>query len=105
MVRVARETSWHPSISLTGMRMSLDVWAVFRAEKAIDISLVDAVREEIFCLPDSAFKPMGGQQDKFFEQKRRQHQFLMKDASKPVMRLCLVLYSLFGFIWFGWLHM
>ena len=98
MVRAARETSWHPSISLTGMRMSSDVWAVFRVEKAIDISLVDAVREEIFCLPDSAFKPMGGQQDKFFEQKRRQHQFAMKDASKPTMRLYLILYSLFGLV-------
>jgi hypothetical protein len=25
MVRVARETSWHPSMSLTGMRMTSDV--------------------------------------------------------------------------------
>ena len=41
---------------------------------------------------------MGGQQDKFFEQKRRQHQFVMKDASKPVMRLYLILYSLFGLV-------
>ena len=41
---------------------------------------------------------MGGQQDKFFEQKMRQHQFAMKDASKPVMRLYLILYSLFGLV-------
>ena len=98
MVRTAREISWHPSISLTGMRMSSDVWVVLRVKKAIEISLVDAVRQEIFSLPDSAFQPMGGQEDKFFEQKRRQHQFLMKDASKPVMRLYLELYSLFGLV-------
>ena len=41
---------------------------------------------------------MGGQQDKFFEQKRRQHQFLVKDASKAVMRLYLLLHSLFGLV-------
>ena len=46
------------------------MWVVFRVDKAIEISLVDAVREEIFCLPESVFSPMGGQQDKFFEQKR-----------------------------------
>ena len=98
MLRTAREICWHPGISLTGMRMSSDVWVVFRVHKAIDISLLDAVRQEIFSLPDSAFQPMGGQEDKFFEQKRRQHQFVMKDASKPVMRLYLELYSLFGLV-------
>ena len=70
MLRTAREICWHPGISLTGMRMSSDVWVVFRVHKAIDISLLDAVRQEIFSLPDSAFQPMGGQQDKFFDQKR-----------------------------------
>ena len=69
MVRIARETSWHQSISLIGMRMSSDVWVVLRVAQGIELELVDAVRQEINELTDSAFIAMGGQQDKFFEEK------------------------------------
>ena len=103
MVRVARETSWHPSITLTGMRMSSDVWVVFRVEKAIEISLVDAVREETFYLPDSAFSPTGGQQDKFFEQKRRQHHSVPYGRREQANH-AFIPHALFAVL-SDWLHM
>ena len=78
MKRTAREISWHHKPGWTGLRMSSDTWVVVRVRSAIDLELVAEVQSEINGMPNSAFSPMGGQEDTFFEQKRRQHQFVMK---------------------------
>lgn len=96
--QLAREVSWHHSVALEGLRMSADVWIVLSVPGCVASKLVDEVRQEMCELPTSAFKPMGGQSDKFFEQMRRQHQFSFKDASKPVMRLYLLMLSQFALV-------
>ena len=98
MKRNAREISWHHKPGWNGLRMSSDTWVVVRVRSAIDLELVADVQSEINGMPDSAFKPMGGQADTFFEQKRRQRQFAMKGVERPIMRLYLVLHSLFALV-------
>lgn len=78
MKRMGREISWHHKPGWNGLRMSSDTWVVVKVRSAIDLELVAAVQSEIKGMPDSAFKPMGGQQHAFFDQKRRQHQFVIR---------------------------
>jgi hypothetical protein len=98
MKRMGREISWHHKPGWNGLRMSSDTWVVVKVRSAIDLELVAAVQSEIKGMPDSAFQPMGGQQHAFFDQKRRQHQFVIKDSKRPIMRLYLVLHSLFALV-------
>ena len=94
LIKIHRDTKWHHSVTQDGARMDSGIMALLLIPLAISASMVSAVQVQISKMKDSAFVAMGGQDETFFSQKRRQNMLPFANANSPIMELYLLLRSI-----------
>ena len=102
LIKLQRDTKWHHSITQDGARMDSGVMALLLIPLAISASMVSAVAVQISEMKDSAFVAMGGQDERFFSQKRKQNMLPFANVNSAIMQLYLLFRQILHLT--GWIH-